>query len=181
MSYFLQNLKTTIRCNVICLFVPCCRQWVVPGCLMAGRFQEHWHEDSTWPAQTCHQGEHMQPETKWLPFCRQHWQMHVLICKLLYFDLRFHWCLLLRFQLTGCRYWLRQWLDAGQATSYKLNQFWPRCMAQLHTRSQWVNKLVLEKMIQICRCQHFQRLFHVWKVFILIKVLMEFVPLSLIV
>ena len=38
--------------------------------------------------------------------------------------LKFHWKLLLRFQLTIFQHWLRYWLGATQATSHYLNQWW---------------------------------------------------------
>ena len=40
------------------------------------------------------------------------------------FRLRFHWSLFLRFELTIFQHWFRWWLDAGQATSHYLSQWW---------------------------------------------------------
>ena len=36
----------------------------------------------------------------------------------------FHWSLFIRVKLTIFQHWFRQWLSAGQATSYYLNQWW---------------------------------------------------------
>ena len=44
--------------------------------------------------------------------------------KMYEFLLRFHWSSFLRVQLTIFQDWFRQWLDAGQATSHSLNQWW---------------------------------------------------------
>ena len=44
--------------------------------------------------------------------------------KMLEFWLRFHWSLLLGFQLILSQHWFRKWLGVGQATSYYLNQWW---------------------------------------------------------
>ena len=44
--------------------------------------------------------------------------------KMLEFQLRFHWNLILRVQLTIIQHWFRLWLGAGQATSHYLNQWW---------------------------------------------------------
>ena len=40
------------------------------------------------------------------------------------FQLKFHWSLFLRVQLTIFQHWFRQWLCADQATSHYLNQWW---------------------------------------------------------
>ena len=40
------------------------------------------------------------------------------------FRLRFHWCLFLRFQFTIIQHWFRELLDAVQATSHHINQWW---------------------------------------------------------
>ena len=40
------------------------------------------------------------------------------------FRLRFHWSLLLGFELTIFQHWFRWWLCADQATSHYLNQWW---------------------------------------------------------
>ena len=39
-------------------------------------------------------------------------------------QLKFHWSLFLRIQLTTFQHWLRWWLGADQATSHYLNQWW---------------------------------------------------------
>ena len=44
--------------------------------------------------------------------------------KMLEFQLRFHWSLFLRVQLTIIQHWFRYWLGAGQATSHYLNRWW---------------------------------------------------------
>ena len=44
--------------------------------------------------------------------------------KMYKFQLRFHWSLFLRVQLTIFQHWFRYWLGAGQATSHYLNQWW---------------------------------------------------------
>ena len=44
--------------------------------------------------------------------------------KMFEFQLKFHWSLFLRFQLTIFQHWLRLWLGADQATSHYLNQLW---------------------------------------------------------
>ena len=49
--------------------------------------------------------------------------------KMYEFQLRFHWCLFLRVQLTIFQYWLRQWLGAGQATSHYLRHW---CLVYRH-------------------------------------------------
>ena len=41
------------------------------------------------------------------------------------FQFVFHWCLLLRVQLTLWQHWSRSWLVACPATSHDLNQCWP--------------------------------------------------------
>ena len=40
------------------------------------------------------------------------------------FQLKFHWSLLLRVQLTIFQHWFRWWLGANQATSHYLNHWW---------------------------------------------------------
>ena len=40
------------------------------------------------------------------------------------FRLKFHWILFLWVQLTIFQHWFRKWLDAVQATSHYLNQWW---------------------------------------------------------
>ena len=44
--------------------------------------------------------------------------------KMYEFRLRFHWILFPWVQLTISQHWFRLWLDAGQATSHDLNQWW---------------------------------------------------------
>ena len=44
--------------------------------------------------------------------------------KMFKFQLKFHWSLFLRFQLTIFQHWFRYWLGAVQATSHYLNQWW---------------------------------------------------------
>ena len=44
--------------------------------------------------------------------------------KMYEFQLRFHWRLFLRVQLTVSQHWFKQWLGADQATSHCLNQWW---------------------------------------------------------
>ena len=44
--------------------------------------------------------------------------------KMYEFQLKFHWILFPRVQLTIFQHWFRQWLGAGQATSHYLNQWW---------------------------------------------------------
>ena len=44
--------------------------------------------------------------------------------KMYEFRLRFHWSLFLRVQLTIFQHWFRWWLDADQATSHYLYQWW---------------------------------------------------------
>ena len=44
--------------------------------------------------------------------------------KMYNFPLRFHWSLFLMVQLTIFQHWFRYWLDAYQATSHCLNQWW---------------------------------------------------------
>ena len=40
-------------------------------------------------------GEHNEAETKWQPLCKQHFQVHFLKRKLLFFLSKFHWKLFL--------------------------------------------------------------------------------------
>ena len=40
------------------------------------------------------------------------------------FCLRFHWNLFLVFEFTIFNHWFRKWLEAAQATSHYLNQWW---------------------------------------------------------
>ena len=47
--------------------------------------------------------------------------------KIYEFRMKFHWSLFLRFQLTIFQHWFRWWLDADQATSHYLNQWWIVC------------------------------------------------------
>ena len=63
-------------------------------------------------------------KTKWLPFSRRHIQMHFLQWKCMNFDLKFHWRLLLRIQLTIFQHY---WQGAGQARSHCLNLWWFVC------------------------------------------------------
>ena len=44
--------------------------------------------------------------------------------KICEFWLRFHWSLLLRFQLTIFQHWFREWLRTDQVISHYLNQWW---------------------------------------------------------
>ena len=44
--------------------------------------------------------------------------------KLYEFQLKFHWILFLRVQLTIFQHWLRSWLGADQVISHYLNQWW---------------------------------------------------------
>ena len=68
------------------------------------------------------------PLDKWLPFSRRHFQM------------RFHWSLFIRVQLTIFRHWFRWWLGTKQVTSHYLNQWWPSLlMHTCITQPQWVN------------------------------------------
>ena len=65
--------------------------------------------------------------------------------KMLEFRLNFHWNLFLRVQLTIFQHWFRYWLDAVQATSHYLNQWW----LDYVTRPQWVNSSLLAAMYGI--------------------------------
>ena len=57
------------------------------------------------------------------------------------FVCKFHWSLFLRCQLTLSHHWFRQWLNAKQATSCYLNQWWLSLMMHICvTRPRWVNK-----------------------------------------
>ena len=44
--------------------------------------------------------------------------------KMFEFRLKYHWSLFLRFQWTIFHHWFRYWLDAVQAPSHYLNQWW---------------------------------------------------------
>ena len=44
--------------------------------------------------------------------------------KMFEFQLKFHWSLFLRVQLTIFQHWFRYWIGAVQATSHYLNQWW---------------------------------------------------------
>ena len=44
--------------------------------------------------------------------------------KMLEFQLKFHWSLFLRVQLTIVHHWFRWWLGADQTASHYLNQWW---------------------------------------------------------
>ena len=44
--------------------------------------------------------------------------------KMYEFQLKFHWSILLRVQLTIFQHWFRLWLGTNQATSHYLNQWW---------------------------------------------------------
>ena len=44
--------------------------------------------------------------------------------KMYEFRLRFHWNLVLRFELTIFKHWIRKWLGTNQATSHYLNWWW---------------------------------------------------------
>ena len=62
--------------------------------------------------------------------------------KMFEFRLKFHWSLFLKVQLTIFQHWFRLWLDAEQATSHYLNQWWPSSTTHICvTRPQWVNSL----------------------------------------
>ena len=62
----------------------------------------------------------MEEETKWPPFCRQHFLMDFLECIFMNSDLS----LFLGVQLTIFQHWFRWWLGTNQATSHYLNQWW---------------------------------------------------------
>ena len=59
---------------------------------------------------------------KWTPFTT--FSNGFSRMKMFEFRLKFHWRLFLRFQLTIFQHWFRYWLDAVQATSHYLNQWW---------------------------------------------------------
>ena len=65
---------------------------------------------------------HIEAETKWLTFCRQHFQMHFPEWKCLNFEYNLTGSWFLRVQLTIIQHWFRWWLGAKQATSHYLNQ-----------------------------------------------------------
>ena len=46
------------------------------------------------------------------------------LMKMFEFQLKFHWSLFPRVQLTIFHHWFRSWLGADQATSHYLNQWW---------------------------------------------------------
>ena len=64
----------------------------------------------------------IETETKWLPFCRQHFQIHYEMFEL---RLEFHWSFFLRVQLTISQHWFRYCFNPEQATSHYPNQWWP--------------------------------------------------------
>ena len=83
-------------------------QWV-NGCMLSyhsGLFHWHWDRDKMATiSQTT-----LSNAFSWM--------------KMLEFQLKFHWSLFLRVQLTIFQHWFRQWLGAIQATSHYLNQWW---------------------------------------------------------
>ena len=70
------------------------------------------------------QSLHIEDETKWLPFPRRHFQMHLVERKCTNFLLRFYWSLFQRAWWTIFQHWFKEWLGAGEATSHCLNQWW---------------------------------------------------------
>ena len=61
---------------------------------------------------------HIGAETKWLPICKQHFQMHFPEWKCVNFD----WSMFPVVQLTMIRHRRRKWLGAGQPTSMSLSE-----------------------------------------------------------
>ena len=56
------------------------------------------------------------------------------------FQLKFHWSLFLRVQLTISHHWFRYWLGTDQATSHCLKQWWLVLAHICVTRPHWVNE-----------------------------------------
>ena len=82
---------------------------------------------------------YIQAGTKWPPFRRHHFQMHMFEWKCW---LKFHWNMIPRAQLTIFRHWLD---NAIQVTRHYLNQWCPRLPMHMSiTRPQWV---IMEKYI----------------------------------
>ena len=89
---------------------------------------------------------HSEAETKWMPFCSQHFQIHFLVWKLL-FLFKLYWPVFWRAELTLSQPCFKPCLGPKQATSHFLNQWWhdllmhiptPFCpvpVAQYHTES----------------------------------------------
>ena len=60
--------------------------------------------------------------------------------KMYQYQLKFHWSLFLRVQLTIFQHWFRWWLGAYQATSHYLKQWWYVLLMHICvTQPQWVN------------------------------------------
>ena len=76
---------------------------------------------------------HIEAETKWPPFCRQHFQIHKNVCitlKNLFPSVQFE---------IG-QHWFGWWLGAEQATGHCVDRWWPGLVTHiLVTRPQWVN------------------------------------------
>ena len=62
--------------------------------------------------------------TKWLPFYRRHFSNTFSKMKMLEFRFKYHWNLV---QLTKSQHWFK----VEQATSYYLNQCWPRSLTHI--------------------------------------------------
>ena len=84
--------------------------------------------------------KHIETETKWPPFCRQHFWMYLLEWKCMNFDYNLTEVrTFLGVELTIFQHWFRKWLGANQVTTHYLNQWWHSLLAHICvTRPHWV-------------------------------------------
>ena len=89
----------------------------------------------TAPVFICPRCQHIEADTKWMPFGRRHFHINFLSQKLLYFLSKFHWNLLPSIPLTIIirQHWVRWWLGIDQGTSHYLNQWWSSLLTHIYT------------------------------------------------
>ena len=92
-------------------------------------------------------------------FLRRHFQTHFLERKKYEFQLKFHWSLFLRVQLTISEPWFRQWLGAEQATSHYLNQWWPSLLTHICVAR--LNELISDTCISFIGWLTWPTMFHI--------------------
>ena len=72
--------------------------------------------------------------------------------KMFEFQLKIHWSLFIRVQLTISQHWFRYWVGAEKAASYYLNQWWPSSLThicgtkQVLTQWGWDNMAAISQM-----------------------------------
>ena len=77
--------------------------------------------------------------------------------KMYWFRLKFHWTLFPRVQLTIFQHWFRWWLDAGQATSHYLKQWWLvywRIYASLGLNKLIQTQRFIDEVMQLSKKSH---------------------------